>query len=787
MGVLFKILLLPKKNRNSSFCAHLKCHPLPDFLAGQVDRRPFDVALHQEDEPKATMEQNPLPQDESSRGRDIAIGNPAIETDDVLCAKVEPATIYKSSGAPGTNLTSSSRSPLEKTESTAENDLRTFNRQAACGATSRVLISKSKEIENKSPDNDMISLHDNNLPVLHSPSNSKIQMISNKGKEKALSDGYLRLSREEEEDDSHESVESCNSAGLFSMGKKRWNFQQQLMVGSKRVKKQVKETSGSKYFVKQDSSFMNWISNMMKGFSQPVQDEANALPLTFAHTDHGHQLPDPKYITYSKNHDPEPKYTGFQSIFQAIYSPLGTRMSSANHQLRDNTEDFELGDKMHGIDATPIKCCAENDSLYEQYLPSTEFKQSTWRYDAGLSIQPEIEPTNFVDSHESSKNDLVGIKNCLNLVLSKEKEGITSNSSSGRQNTNNTENIDAYALSEKKEDNICRRSDTLGSLWITRFSPKSMAPFIISDHLNQSGRNQMHATDHPKIPHKFKIEDTRKKSDDVRLLNEAKESHICSTSEKASTDDKNDKRNDDHKSIHHLNPISPHPRVTNSGPMASMFARRLDAIKYIEPLNTTSSTTRTKMICLFCGTRGHQLCDCPEIAESEIEDLLKDISSYGKLEELPCLCIRCFQPNHWAISCPTSIPTGQHDLKTNALVNDCSPSEIKFNTGREESARPPTGEEDHPLPGSAINDGIGSEGKGILNSKRKSNEVITSENIESNAPIKKFIGSCSKENKLKESPMTSPCSFIGRQVSDETKRIFDAVKKLRLSRTEILK
>ncbi|XP_028762361.1 uncharacterized protein LOC114720810 isoform X2 [Neltuma alba] len=718
-------------------------------ISGEVDKRSFDIVLAQADELKSSTDKDPLPRDHANGGRGVGISNQEIKGNNNLCAKDELVTEYKGIDAPGTNLTSSSRGSLEKLESTAENDLRTSKCDAACGA-SGALVSNSREIENKSQDDEMMLLCDKNLPTMHSPSNRRIQIMSDKGKEKALSDGDVRLSKEDEEDDSHESVES--SAGVFSTGKRRWNFQHKLMVESKRFKKQVQESSGPKCFVRQDSSFMSWISNMMKGFSHTVQDGANPSPLTLEHTNHGHQILSPKFITDNKNLDPEPKSVGFQSIFQAIYLPMGTRIASVSHQARDSSED--LSNKAHGIDATPLTFCAENDCVYKQHIRSNESEQSAWRYDVGPSTQPKVEPINVVYSHESSKNDSVENKNCSNLVLVKEKERMMSNSSSGRQNTNNTENIDASVLSKKKEDNMCHRSDALGSLWITRFSRKSTAPLIIS---NSS-----------KTPeHKFKNEDTG------------------DMYEKAPNDAKNNV--DIHNSIHYLNPASPSPKVTNSEPIASVSARRLDAVKYIKPLYRAGSTNHTNMTCLFCGTRGHQLHDCLEIAESELEALLKNINSYGKLEELPSLCIRCFQPNHWAISCPASIQIGQHDLKVNALVNDWGSNETNFNAGKEKTARPLTGEEDLSSPGGAINDKTDPEANQNLDLKWTSDEILPSENIESNAPIKKVFGSSSMEDKLKESSVTSPCGSIGSQISDKTRRIFDAVKKLRLSRTEILK
>jgi hypothetical protein len=71
--------------------------------------------------------------------------------------------------------------------------------------------------------------------------------------------------------------------GFFSTGKKRRNYQQQqLIVGSKRAKNNVEETSDSKSYIKQESLFRNWISSMVKGISQSIQHDSNSLSLKIA-------------------------------------------------------------------------------------------------------------------------------------------------------------------------------------------------------------------------------------------------------------------------------------------------------------------------------------------------------------------------------------------------------------------------------------------------------------------------------------------------------------------------
>ncbi|KAH1267753.1 hypothetical protein GmHk_01G002897 [Glycine max] len=684
-----------------------KCKAYEEDDIGQADQGPFDHLLLQSDENKPSMDQNPSPGRHSDGSVNIGLEKKAVVTDDDLHTAVEPIIEYRGSGAHETNLASSSKNPLEKLEYSAENDLQTFNCEAACAGTSRVNVS---ETENKFQDTEMM------LPC----------------KEKSLSDGDANVMLSREENDSHSSVESCNS-------KKRRNFQQQLIIGSKRVKKQIEESSGPKSYVKQDNSFMNWISNMVKGLSPSIQNDSNTLALTLANPDHHNLQPDEKLIACNMNQDPEPKNTGFKSIFQSICCPslknVGTRMS---HQEGKSSQDLVPGNMEHGIDATPITCWAENNSLSKLCLQSNKFEVSTGGNDAGLSSQPKIKPLNFFNCHESSKNNPVETKNYSILGHSKDKEEVASHSSSTKQNTDNNDNIDSNVLCDRKEEeNICHRRDNLGSLWITRFSPKFTAP------LREQPAN-----------------DTE-----------------------VSTDLKEDKGNNDHKSMYLFKPLSSSPGFRNLEPTASMFGRRFGAIKQIIPTNATDTTTQVNMLCFFCGTRGHQLSDCLAIAENKLEDLQKNIDSYGGLEEHHCLCIKCFQPNHWAISCPTSISTRKHELKANALVNDCGKHLISSNEG---SARLLTDEDDRVLSGGSINDETDQRAGQNINLKWKSNEIITHK-VGCNASFKKYRGLSSEENKFRENPTLSPSKLAERQISQVPKEIFEAVKKLQLSRTDILK
>ncbi|XP_057450218.1 uncharacterized protein LOC130741356 isoform X3 [Lotus japonicus] len=725
-------------------------------ISGHVDQRPFDALLLQSDEAKPTMERNPSPGRPSIGGVDIGTGKKAVVEDD-LHATVEPII-------PGANVTSSGKSPLEKSESSAENDIQPVNCNAACPATSGVI---ANEIKNKSHDKKMILLCDKILPVMHSPCNSRINMSRNKGKEKSLSDGDANVRLSKEENDSQSSVESCNSTEFFPKGKKRPNFQQQLILGSKRVKKKhVEETSGSKSYVKKDISFINWISNMVKGLSHSIQNGSNTLAVTLANRDyHDLRRPDEKLVTCKMSQDPGPKNTGFKSIFQSMYcSSLKNVGTRTFRQEGEGSEDLEPSNMVQGIDATPITCCAEKNSSSEA---------CTRRYDAGPSSQPMIIHANIFNSQESSKNNPVEDENCSILGLIKEKETMASNSSSSRQNTNNTENIDSTAPSERKEaDNICLGRDAPGNMWITRFSPKSTAPLVISDHLDERYESQVHINDcHKHISYMKKncrIEETREQP---------------ANATEAFTGLHEDKDNNVHNNF---NSLSSSPGFRNSVLMTSMFARRFGAIKHTTPTNKADCTSQVVLFCLFCGTRGHQLCDCSEIAEGELEDLQKNMNSYGELEGSPCICIKCFQTNHWAISCPTSISKRKHEWEVKPLVNDCILSGEHLIPSIEGSSRFLSGKAGLILSGGTINDGSDHQANQNINLKRKLNEKTTFK-IGCSASFKKQCSSSSEENKFKGNPITSPSRLTGRQISHIPKGIFDAVKKLRLSRTDILR
>ncbi|XP_076886200.1 uncharacterized protein LOC143535987 [Bidens hawaiensis] len=111
------------------------------------------------------------------------------------------------------------------------------------------------------------------------------------------------------EESSGESMESCNSASKIN---KRSGFENRLINTSKRLKIQSQECSVVK---KQDSSFRNWISNMVK----PNQQEDDHPPIE-----------DEKALNNVVS-----KIFGFRSVFQSLYSP---RVDETKTQMENSKQ-----------------------------------------------------------------------------------------------------------------------------------------------------------------------------------------------------------------------------------------------------------------------------------------------------------------------------------------------------------------------------------------------------------------------------------------------------------------
>ncbi|KAG7532890.1 Plus3-like superfamily [Arabidopsis thaliana x Arabidopsis arenosa] len=443
------------------------------------------------------------------------------------------------------------------------------------------------------------------------PSGSYRRHAKAKGKEKALSDGYF--DGDDEDDKSFGSVESCNSAGLLSRGKKRPGFEQQLIFGSKRLKTLNQECLGSTSKLKQDSSFMNWISNMTKGiWKGNEEDDSPFVALTTTSDANGHgqvnaivdqQQLSPccvKEISGCRN-------TGFQSFFQSIYCPKKRSQDAVEMDFPNDANATSLQE----LPWIPEQCdIAKGDGL-----------SST-----GNDIGPVAEP--------NISSGKVGF-NQTNETLSSENK-----------REDKEPNISLMSLSKSKpneEPKICgeaggkvspcltNRNYGLQSLWISRFSSKSS--FL------QKKASEMAKDANASASDAAKTRDSQK-----MLVN----NNVVIPS--ISLVDGLDKP-------YTVLPIVSSMRIESSEAMASLFARRLEAMKHIMPAGSLAENAEEEqknLICFYCGKKGHCLQDCLEVTDIELRDLVQNISARNGREEASSLCIRCFQLSHWAATCPNA-------------------------------------------------------------------------------------------------------------------------------------
>ncbi|XP_023770535.1 uncharacterized protein LOC111919150 isoform X1 [Lactuca sativa] len=151
-------------------------------------------------------------------------------------------------------------------------------------------------------------------------------------KDGCINDPFLENTQDEKHKvDSHGSIESCKSGNLLTKRKRRVSFEQQLVLGTSGIKKQR--------HVGNDVSFMNWISNMLKGLksqeNQSVCDKTQSL---------------------------ESRKMGFQSVFRSLplqdvkaHEPI-TQVDKCNHESLD----------FLNIKKKEVKGVVKHISLYER-------------------------------------------------------------------------------------------------------------------------------------------------------------------------------------------------------------------------------------------------------------------------------------------------------------------------------------------------------------------------------------------------------------------------------------
>ncbi|KAL0388478.1 UNVERIFIED_CONTAM: hypothetical protein Sradi_2729600 [Sesamum radiatum] len=216
------------------------------------------------------------------------------------------------------------------------------------------------------------------------------------------------------------------------------------------------------------------------------------------------------------------------------------------------------------------------------------------------------------------------------------------------------------------------------------------------------------------------------------------------------------------KPVNKPSPAQLSPERRSSEAMTSVFAKRLDAIKHIKHPSEKRKSSTSTLKCFFCGQSGHDLRKCLELTDTELNDLLVKTCSFDRVQESPCFCIRCFQFGHWAISCPlvSSRNSGVISRYSACYLQLCSDNEASH-------------------PGRDIDDNKQVAARLMACSSSKSCLDSPNEYQKSTA--------LNSENDLKDKQSFPPYNFINAQSAVVPEEMFQAIRKLRMSRADILR
>lgn len=605
------------------------------------------------------------------------------------------------------------------------------------------------------------------------PETSPVNGNQRRGKSKALSDGNFIKRLSNGEDDSYESVESCNSPGLCTKGKRQLKHEDDSIIESKRLK-WIDRSSASISTVKNDSSFMNWISNMVKGFAK--SDEGGGPSLAHA-LDHANS----KHTSFLHETMLCSEQQSFQTIFQSLYSQ-NTKLLEARGVKDDYSLEESQGilqaDKAHLVNSpmshmiqNGLSC--KNITSNDKSIPMPDAEiHSSLPYMFSTTIPVQVGSMAELAENKAS----VSLQHHVSESL-------------GMHMINGVKNENPDSISEGGLVNgMSNKSNLFSSLWITRLSPKTGSHTL---NLEQSKQVSNFCQTWEYLDHKA-VSSEIQKNGDLAMK------HKCSEARDSSNETSGDilvkelqmfasntectvgfKEIQGQNTLLNINPLIPSQTSKSAETIASVFARRLDALKHIIPSGSKNDASCTAVTCFFCGKSGHSLGDCSKVTKSELDHLLRNISSYIGAE-CPCLCIRCFQFGHWAAACPRVFSSGQEHVEKSAFVTVGS---LKLLPIHEQTSRFLE---------------KGEHAKGTLYSGEKSYTYMDSSNplihrdslvrrSSSSNETQKQHTSNSWENNSQDLHNVHLSNLVSRHVINIPQGVFDAARRLQVYRADMLK
>lgn len=671
-----------------------------------------------------------------------------------------------------------------------------------------------------------------------------------KGKEKVIYVGDSG-SVSKEREDSNESVESSSSSRrLASTQKRAQSYKSNPPLGIKRAKKESNGSSCSGSFIRKDSSFMNWISTITNGFSGHGQI-THSLAIVPKSSNSWKENLGPFPMPDDKSSSIACKTIGFNSIFQALYCRnVTTHGGTSDHQgeadALENPEVMgeELDHGSHHVVGDGLECNINiaatvtsqeiHNSSKELHVTSEPFaicspqavcnreggkldtlvSSSDERLDQGM-YQVEF-PSTTVNVSSTSFTINEKIKQACTV------NNIGSPSSSTKRSSGSPEDkgtgVPGSIPNSSSNQAFNSRTGFCQNLWITRLLPKASSPIL-----------------NP-IPCNMGAVATQNRNNKGSMLSSPTQGKVAPSKEHENPEDcslpyletKSGARNGgmkpyptrptvsyglkepgDQKFISQLSPIQPSQRFKISEQIASLFAKRLGALRHIMPLKNSDGASCAATTCFFCGNTGHSLRECSELVESDLEDLLKYMNSQDGTDRPLGLCIRCFQLNHWAIACPHASSKKKNSSDNSFMVSKENSGKLDEDPGRHSSANHEgriflwSGDKQEHKQHVSMQEipqirESRVQTKPVVHSSSSIDEVAgpSSSGLYSNPVIKDLAESRNKlkgkalnseDSELKEKSIIPSGNCVATEVGNEPAETFEMIRRLRLSRTDVIR
>ncbi|KAJ8464668.1 hypothetical protein OPV22_027220 [Ensete ventricosum] len=639
-----------------------------------------------------------------------------------------------------------------------------------------------------------------------------------KGKKKILFDDEDYDSSLKEKADSNESVESSNGQRLISNGKRAFSFDFKTSEGCKRIKRESNENSCTGSLIRNDSSFINWISTITSSFSGYDQTTTSLalLPQSYHSMKESFGL---LRMSHEKIGGAMCKTLGFNTFFQALYCPnmIVPNTTSDDHQREGSTSkdvkamreyykhyaNHAVGNFLEFNLMDPARGKQTHTDLKE-HLTNKPLSVSSPRIVCGggsgksqSRVSPLNERHNQAIYHvENVPSTMINVSSSNSQIHEELEKNRGQTCAFNSMNTSNSSARKGLICAEEKGygrlsshpkspvSMMCReKSSYLENLWITRFLPKVSSPLLRSEKCNLS------------------INDHGAFDKEEKFPEECVSSYLKSQRESAGEVSRHPvnptfscglKRLDNQMLKPRVSSIIPSENFKNTDMAASCSAKRFD----LNPskVSRNRNLSCTPITCLFCGKNGHSLRECSELADFGLQDVKEFLDSYDGKDISSRLCIQCFQVNHWAISCPhvsletkntsnssfsvahesCNVTEGKHDSQVNLWSRD------KNKQHANKSKLPER--EDSRMDAQTVNyrsicaDRVASPTAKVLKDYRATNMV----NMDQQA-------SCSSKNESRKNRITPFYRSIATDVSNEKNGIFKAIRRLRLSRADVIR